>query len=117
MNENKNVEAYKAILAMSEQKEILKAKESFWKAYLWSVLIPPLGVYYFIKYFFFGDVTSERRKAGVVSLVLTIISLLLNIWLIQLFFNQTIGGGGQNFDTIKEVITPGNQKDLQKLLQ
>lgn len=112
----KNVEAYKAILDSEQQNQKLKAKESFWKAYLWSVLLPPIGVYYFIKYFFFGDGGYEIRKAAVLSLFLTIISLLANIWLIQLFLNQPIGGSG-NFDTINELIKPENQENLRQLLQ
>lgn len=116
-DQDKKLEAYKAIVAMDQQKESFKEKENFWKAYLWSVLIPPIGVYYFIKYFFFDDATSDRRKAGVISLVLTIISLIVNVWLIQVFFSQTIGGNNQNLNTLEELITPGDRNDLQKLLQ
>lgn len=117
MQENKNTEAYKAIIDIDQQTQNLKAKESFWKAYLWSILLPPLGIYYFIKYLFFGDGTSDRRKAAIISLVLTIVSLLVNIWLIQLFLNQSIGGNTQNFDTLKELTTPENQENLKQLLQ
>lgn len=114
--DQKNLDAYKAVLQIENQKQSLKEKESYWKAYLWSVLLPPLGIYYFLKYFFFGDVSYDSRKAGVISLVLTVVSLIINVWFIQLFFSQTIGENG-NLETIKELITPENPKNLQQLLQ
>lgn len=112
-----NPEAYKAILAINEQSQELKAKESFWKAYLWSILMPPIGIYYFIKYFFFGTGSSNARKAAIISLVVTIVSLVLNIWFIKSLFSQSIPGGNQSLETINELITPENQKSLQQLLQ
>lgn len=113
----KNEEAYKAILQLGQQKQDIKEKENYWKAYVMSILLPPAGVYYFIRYFFFGGEQQGKRRAAVISLVLTIISLFLNIWLIQLFLNQSLPGGSQNLDTLRELITPENQKSLQQLLQ
>ncbi|GAH13179.1 unnamed protein product, partial [marine sediment metagenome] len=85
-----------------------------------SIFLPPIGgIYYFIKFFLFFD-NIDAKKAGIVSLVLTIISLVLNIWILKLFLNQSIGGvvgNNQNLDMLKELITPGNQKSLQQLLQ
>lgn len=112
-----NLEAYKAILDIEQQKQNLKAKESFWKSYLWSVLLPPIGIYYFIKYFFLSDGSSGVRKAGILNLSLTLISLIFNIWLMKLFFSNPITGNSQNLNMIKELITPENQKSLQQLLQ
>lgn len=116
MEQAKNLEAYKAILDIEQQTQNLKDKRSYWKAYILSVILPPIGIYYFIKYFFFSEGT-DSRKAGVVSLVLTIASLIVNLWLIQLFLNQSIGENSQNLNIIKELITPENQKSLQQLLQ
>ena len=53
--------------------------------------IPPIGVYYFIKYFFVADTTYDNRKAAFLSLAITTASLLLNIWMLNLFFNIFIG--------------------------
>jgi len=115
--QTKNVEAYKALLTIDQQKEALRTKESYWKAYILSIIIPPIGLYYFIKYFFFGKGDSGKRRAAVISLILTAISLVLNIWLLQLFFNQSIPDKNQDMNFLKELITPENQKNLQQLLQ
>lgn len=112
-----NPEAYKAILTLNQQGQDIKDKENYWKTYLWSILLPPIGVYYFIKYLFFGGGSTHERKTAVINLVLTIISLILNIWLMKLFFPSSITGGDQNLNMIKELITPENQKSLQQLLQ
>lgn len=112
-----NLEAYKAILDIEQQKQNLKAKESFWKSYLWSVLLPPIGIYYFIKYFYFAEGNPGVRKAAAINLVLTVASLIFNIWLMKMFFSAPITGGSQNLNMIKELITPDNQKSLQQLLQ
>lgn len=112
-----NPEAYKAILALNQQNQEIKAKESYWKAYLWSIFMPPIGIYYFIKYFFFGTGSSSARKAAKISLILTIVSLALNLWFFKLFFSQSIPGGNQNLNMIRELSTPENQKTLQQLLQ
>lgn len=113
----KNIEAYKALLQIEQQKDILEAKVTYWRAYILSASIPPIGLYYFIKYFFFGDGVSSSRKVAIVSLILTIISLLFNIWFIQLFFNQAAPDNNQNMNFMKELITPEDQKSLQQLIR
>lgn len=113
----KNLEPYEALLSIDQQKEALKTKESHWRAYILSIIIPPIGLYYFIKYFFFGEGDSNERRAAVISLILTTVSLFLNIWLIQLFFNQPLSDKNQDMNFLKELITPENQKNLQQLLQ
>lgn len=115
--QTKNPDAYKAILTIGEQGQNLIAKEGYWKAYLLSVFLPPIGIYYFVKYFFFADGSSESWKAAIICLLVTIISLALNVWFIRLFFSQSTPGGSQNLDIIKELITPENQKSLRQLLQ
>lgn len=117
MDEQKNLDPYKAILEIEDQNWNLKAKKNNQKAYIWSVLLPPIGLYYFVKYLFFPDGESSSIRTGVICLVLTLISLFGNIWFIQLFLNQSAGGDVKNLDTIKELITPENQKSLQQLLQ
>lgn len=113
----KNPENYKALLVLQAQEASLKARRGYVKAYLLSFFIPPFGLYYCIKYLFFADTTSENRKAGIISLMLTTISLFLNIWLLSLFFTQSMPLGNTNTEFINDLITPGNQEDLIKLLQ
>ena len=113
----KDLEAYKALLALDQQEQTLKRKSGYFRAYLLSVLIPPIGVYYFLKFLFFAESKSANRKAAVMSLVLTAVSLLLSIWLMQLFFKQAIGENSQDLNVLKELITPANQKTLQQLLR
>ncbi len=109
--------AYKALLEIQQQDALLKAKQGYLKAYIFSFFIPPLGVYYFIKYFFVADTTGENRKAGLISLVLTIISLIISFWLFNLFFASSAPKSSNNEEFINELITPANQKELQQLLQ
>lgn len=113
----KNPEVYRALLQINEQEASLKARQGYLKAYLLSVLLPPLGIFYFVKYFFFSDTTSENRKAAVISLTLTVISFLLSLWLFQLFINQFSPPNSQNRQFMQELITPENQKNLRQLME
>lgn len=115
--QTKNLETYQAILQINQQQQTLKTKEVYWKAYIFSVLFPPIGIYYFIKFFFFREINNESRKAATISLILTIASLILNIWFIQLFFAQTTPSNTQNLNMLKDLITPENQKTLRQLMQ
>src|SRR4030042_4876172 len=117
-NKISNLQAYQAFSQIENQKETLKAKEGCWKAYLMSVLLPPIGIYYFIKYFFFAD-EDNAKMIGILSIVLTAVSLVLNIWMIKMFFNQSINNvkNNQNLNMFKELITPENQNSLRELLQ
>ncbi|MCL5073912.1 MAG: hypothetical protein M1308_23925 [Actinobacteria bacterium] len=110
-------------MEIEQQPAMVKAKQGYLKAYIMSVILPPIGLYYFIKYLFFSNADNSDFKAGIISLVLTTISLFLNIWLIKVFFNQ-IGlfssgniSNGQNMDFLKEFITPENQKILKQLFE
>ncbi len=112
-----NPEYYKTLLQMQEQGETLKAKQGYFKAYIFSVIMPPIGLYYFFKYFFFLNESYNDRKAGLICLFLTIASLVLNIWLIQLFLSQFETPQNQDLNSIKELITPQNLKDLRQLIE
>ena len=67
MTEQEKQEVYKHKLELfqamaqlySKEKEI-KSSQGYGKAYLWSVLIPPIGIYYFVKYVFFALFTSPE---------------------------------------------------------
>jgi regulatory protein YycI of two-component signal transduction system YycFG len=114
----KDKEAIQALLTLDEKERTIKSRQSYIHAYIWSILLPPIGIYYFIKYVFFINGTNDDFKAGVTSLVLTIISLLLSIWLFNLFFKQTTSlMPSQGNDTLRELITPANIKILKDLYQ
>lgn len=112
----KNFEAYKAILEIDEQKQRSKEKQEVWKAYILSICVPPIGIYYFIKYFLFVEV-ENARKSAVMSLILTGISLFVSFWLVQALFNQSMSNSNNNLNFMRELITPENQKTLQELLR
>jgi len=71
-----------------------------------------------VRYLFFSDGTSEDIKAGVISLALTLVSLLLTIWLSASMFKGLLPGdssGGIN--SLKNIASPDSQKEIEKLYQ
>lgn len=111
-----NKEAFQALLTLDEKERTSKLRQGYLFAYIWSILLPPIGIYYCIKYVFFANGTNDDIKAGVISLVLTIISLLLNIWLFGLFFKQATNLiPSQGSGMLKDLITPANQQILKDL--
>ena len=114
---NKKIDAFNAQWQIDNQEQTLKRNTGYLKAYILSIFLPPVGIYYFIKYIFFGDKSNENRRAGIWSLILTIVSIMLSIWTMQLFFQQVIPPKSQNMEILKELITPENQKSIQKLFQ
>jgi len=96
----------------------LKSQKNYLHAYVLSVLLPPIGLFYFVKYLFFSDGDSEAIKAGIISLIITIISLLLSIWFGAIFFKQAmLSIPSEDINNLKELITPENQKKFKDLLQ
>ena len=117
-NPKPNLDAFQGLLELDQKERTFKARQSYFRAYIFSFLIPPVGVYYFIKYAFFSDGTADDLKAGIISLALTMFSLLLSIWLIgDLFKQSTSAIPSQNIDVLKELITPENQKKFKDLYQ
>jgi hypothetical protein len=125
MTEQEEQEAYKHKLELfqamaqldSKEKEI-KSSQGYGKAYLLSILIPPVGVYYFVKYVFFTDGEEENIKAGIISLSLTLVSLFLSFWLMAILFKQTTSGvPSQNLQMLKDLTVPDNQKNLLQLFK
>lgn len=119
MTEQEEQEAYKHKLELfqamaqldSKEKEI-NSSQGYGKAYLWSILIPPIGIYYFVKYVFFAGGEEENIKAGIISLILTLVSFFLSFWLMAIFFKQTTSG---NLQILKDLTVPDNQKKLLQL--
>ncbi|MCL4374252.1 hypothetical protein M1523_00155 [Patescibacteria group bacterium] len=110
--------AFQALLEVDEKERTAKARQARYLAYIWSILLPPIGIYYFCKYLFFSDRSDDDVKAGITALVLTLASLLLSIWIIGYFFQQTTSLiPSQGSDVLRELITPANQKSLKELYQ
>ena len=124
MTEQEKQEAYKHKLELfqamaqldSKEKEI-KSSQGYGKAYLWSVLIPPIGIYYFVKYVFFAGGEEKNIKAGIISLVLTLVSFFLSFWLMAKFFEQTTSKNPNNLQILKDLTVPDNQKKLLQLFK
>lgn len=120
MTEQEKQEAYKHKLELfqamaqldSKEKEI-NSSQKYIKAYLWSILIPPIGIYYFVKYVFFAGGEEGNIKAGIISLILTLVSLFLSFWLMANLFKQTVPP--QNLQILKDLAAPDNQKKLLQL--
>ena len=109
-------QAFQALLELEEKERTMKSRQSYIKAYFWSVALPPIGIYYLIKYIFFSNGTNDDIKAGFISLTLTIVSFLFSMWLFGLFINQASNlMPPQTGDVLKELITPENQQKLRNL--
>lgn len=85
----KNLEAFQALLEIDQKEKDIKKREGYMKAYVLSILLPPIGLYYFFKYLFFANGTKEDIRAGIISLILTVILGLLSFWAIVGMFKQT----------------------------
>ena len=114
----KNLDAYKALLEVDAHERNFKKRSGYTGAYVASVLIPPIGIYYFVKYLFFSDGTNEDIKAGVISLALTLVSLILTIWLSASMFKQLLpGDSSRGMDSLKNLTSPDSRKEIMKLYQ
>lgn len=115
--EIENKEAYSALIEIDNKERNFQNTARYFKAYSISVLIPPLGIYYFIKYFFFGSGSEAEIRAAFTSLILTIVSLVLTIWLSATMFNSVALPAGSNSEILKEYSSPESQKQLRDLFQ
>lgn len=112
----KKFELIKATAELDSKEKAMKSSQGYGKAYFWSVLLPPIGIYYFVKYLFFDGGDREHIKAGIISLILTLASLLVSVLLLAGMFNQATSIlPGQGNDMLKELITPGNQNKILDL--
>jgi len=112
----KKLELANAMADLSIKEKEIKKSSGYGKAYFWSLVLPPLGVYYFIKYVFFNGGEKEGVRAGVISLVLTLASILLSFILFAVILNQVasvIPGG--DVQMLKELTSPEKQKELLQL--
>jgi len=110
-------ELIKAMAEIESKGKQVQLAQGYIGAYLWSVLIPPIGIYFFIKYIFFADGETENIKAGIISLVLTLLSFFLSLWLLTGLFKQVASPIPlPNSEILKDLAEPNNQKNLFELL-
>jgi hypothetical protein len=113
----KNIDAYGALIEIDNEERKLKKNTGYFKSYTWSILIPPIGIFFFIKYFFLGDGSMSDKKAGIIALALTIASLLFSIWIFGALFSAGTGdlNNSKNLEFLKEMSTPENQQRMREL--
>lgn len=109
----KKLELVQAEAQLASKEKEISSSQGYGKAYAVSVLFPPVGIYYFIKYLFFNGGGEESVKAGVISLMLTITSLFISFWILAVLFKGTTSSlPQQDLQMLKDLATPGNQKKL-----
>lgn len=114
----KSLKAHQALLELDNKMRNIKSGQGYLSAYVLSVMLPPIGIYYFFKYLFFASDAESARKAGFICLFLTVAAIVVGIWTSMLLFSQ-VGSitGSQGSDVLKELITPANQKELRDLFR
>jgi hypothetical protein len=113
---NKKFELMKAIGELNMKEEEMKSNEEYKKTYLWSIFMPPIGIYYCIKYIFFTRGGSKNIQAGIVSLVLTLLSLIISSWaVIGLFKQSTSSLSPNDLQMINNLAAPDTRKELLQL--
>lgn len=125
MNEQEKQEAYKhkvelvqAMAELDSKEKEAKSSQGYGKAYLWSILIPPIGIYYFVKYVFFSGGEEKNIKAGIISLTITLVSLFISFWLMAgLLKRSTSTIPSENLQILKDLTIPDNQKQFLQLFK
>ncbi|OGK62618.1 hypothetical protein A2334_03400 [Candidatus Roizmanbacteria bacterium RIFOXYB2_FULL_38_10] len=118
MEGHKDIEAYQALLEIDTKERSFASRQGYIKAYVLSILLPPIGLYYFIKYIFFGDGSKDDMKAGLMAFLLTICALGISIGISTILFKQmNTPLPASSTNILKEMITPANQDALKKLFQ
>ena len=112
-----NLEAFQALIELDKKERNFQSRQNYFRAYIFSLVLPPVGLFYFLKFCFFADGTDEDIKAGIISLVVTLFSLIISIWFVNILFKTTTSSLPIQNNAIKELITPENQKKLRDLLQ
>jgi len=112
----KKVALIDALAQLDAKQKQLETSRGYGKAYFWSITLPPMGVFYFFKYLFFMGGDKEHVKAGIISLLLTIGSLLVSAILMAVLFKQgTSSLSSPDLQILKDLATPESQKNLLQL--
>lgn len=115
---SKNLEAYQALLEIDEKERSFSSRQGYMKAYVISALLPPLGMYYFIKYVFIGNYSEDDKKVGWTCFILTTISIIVSIVTSLILFSQAASSlPATSSETLKQMVSPENQDALKKLFQ
>jgi hypothetical protein len=113
---DKKFELMKSIGELNMKEEEIKSNQGYRKAYIWSILMPPVGIYYCIKYIFFSRGGSKNMQAGIISLVLTLLSLFISSWaIIGLFKQSTSSLSPNDLQMINNLAAPDTRKELLQL--
>ena len=117
-NYQHNLALFQATSRLDSKEKQLQYSQNYRKAYILSLLIPPLGIYYFIKYLFFTDGDEGSIRAGIIALILTLASFFLSIILTMILFRQTTSGiPSHDIQMLKDLTIPENQKKLLELYE
>lgn len=109
-------ELVEAMTNLSSKEKEITSSQNFGKAYVLSILFPPVGIYYFVKYLFFAGGDNEHVKAGVISLILTLVSLFVSLWSLYALFSQATSSLPiQDMQSFKDLVSPESQKQILNL--
>ena len=110
------VELVEALVQLNSKEKEIKSSKGYGETYFWSFFLPPLGLYNFVKYLFFTEGEKEKVRAGIISLILALASLFISFWIVAEVFKQTtISISSHNFQMLKDLVVPDNQKKILKL--
>ena len=114
----KKVAYLQAVADLDAKTSSAKSTGKFLKAYLLSVFVPPIGIYYFVKYTVVGNGADYESKAGVIALLLTICSLVTTIWMtVALFSNTSTMLSPDSNLLLENLSAEENQKTMLDLLK
>lgn len=114
---NKKLEAVQGLIELDAKEKALKNKKGYLHAYVLSILLFPFGLFFFFKYLFFSDRTEEDVKAGIISLIITIVIFFLGLWFANYSIQQMNLINPNSSTILKDLIVPSNLKDLKQLFQ
>lgn len=96
-----------ALSAFAQAKQNqLSGKEKRW-AYLISLSVPPVGLFFAVKFYFSGK--DDGEEAAFICIILTVLSILVFVVL----FKLSLSGSGTNVQQIEQI----KPTDVQQLLQ
>jgi len=106
--EDKNIDAASLMInALENQPKNAVAQKKKTRAYLVSLLLPPFGLLYALKYYLSAE--SDATQIANVCVILTAIAFLI-LWLTV---RMMLAGSGINLEQIQQI----NPSDIQQLLQ
>lgn len=112
----KKLEFVQALSQLESKEKEIRSSQKYRGAYFWSLIAPPIGVYYFVRYLFFEGEKEGSIQAGVLSLILTIISLSISVLFLSSILKQTTSSTSPaDLQMLKDLANPKNQKTILQL--